>query len=596
MKWLRPSTNGLEFKMKRTHVNGSLRIEHENESVSLVGWVAKRRNFGSIVFIDLRDRSGIVQLVINQDKFPEIEKVRNEYILGITGVVIERQDKNPKLKTGDIEIDVQSFEIINTAKQTPMIIADETDALEDTRLKYRYLDLRRPIMQERLMTRAKITSNMRNTLDGLGFIDIETPLLTKSTPEGAREYLVPSRVHPGEFYALAQSPQIFKQLLMVGGFERYYQIARCFRDEDLRADRQLDFTQVDIEASFLTQDEFMEIVETVATNVMVDVLKLDAPTFPRIKFVDAMNQYGSDKPDLRFELHLQDFNEIFKDSEFKVFSNTLETGGSLKGLILRNNHSEDFTRRVIDQYTDLVKKNGLMGLVVLKYENNEFSGSAAKFISDVEKERIVQTHHLAHGDVLFIGSGAWEETCNAIGALRLQLAKDFDLIPRDVFKYAWVVDFPMFEEDEEGNLVARHHPFTAPQKAHIEMLDTDPLSVIAEAYDLVLNGFEIAGGSMRIYEQALQEKMFSLIGFTDEEIQKRFGFFVDAFQYGTPPHGGIAFGLDRFAMALTQSNSIRDVIAFPKNASARCPLTQAPSKATDTQLEDLHLIIDYPEK
>ncbi|HLV49619.1 MAG TPA: aspartate--tRNA ligase [Erysipelothrix sp.] len=582
--------------MKRTHVNGSLRIEHENETVSLVGWVAKRRNFGSIVFIDLRDRSGIVQLVINQDKFPEIEKVRNEYILGVTGVVIERQDKNPKLKTGDVEIDVKSFEIINTAKQTPMIIADETDALEDTRLKYRYLDLRRPIMQERLMTRAKITSNMRNTLDGLGFIDIETPLLTKSTPEGAREYLVPSRVHPGEFYALAQSPQIFKQLLMVGGFERYYQIARCFRDEDLRADRQLDFTQVDIEASFLTQDEFMEIVETIATNVMTDVLKLDAPSFPRIKFVDAMNQYGSDKPDLRFELHLQDFNEIFKDSEFKVFSNTLETGGSLKGLILRNNHSEAFTRRVIDQYTDLVKKNGLMGLVVLKYENNEFVGSAAKFISDIEKDRIVETHQLVHGDVLFIGSGAWEKTCNAIGALRLQLGKDFDLIPADVFKYAWVVDFPMFENDEEGNLVARHHPFTAPKSEHIELLDTQPLSVIAEAYDLVLNGFEIAGGSMRIYDQALQEKMFSLIGFTDEEIQKRFGFFVDAFQYGTPPHGGIAFGLDRFAMALTQSNSIRDVIAFPKNASARCPLTHAPSKATETQLDDLHLIIDYPEK
>src|SRR5690554_1712418 len=362
MKWLRPSTNGLEFKMKRTHVNGSLRIEHENETVSLVGWVAKRRNFGSIVFIDLRDRSGIVQLVINQDKFPEIEKVRNEYILGVTGVVIERQDKNPKLKTGDIEIDVKSFEIINTAKQTPMIIADETDALEDTRLKYRYLDLRRPIMQERLMTRAKITSNMRNTLDGLGFIDIETPMLTKSTPEGAREYLVPSRVHPGEFYALAQSPQIFKQLLMIGGLERYYQIARCFRDEDLRADRQLDFTQVDIEASFLSQDQFMDIVETVASNVMVDVLDEAKPEFPRIDFVDALNNYGSDKPDLRFELLLQDFNETFKNSEFKVFSNTLETKGSLKGLILRNNHSEAFTRRVIDQYTDLVKKNGLMGL------------------------------------------------------------------------------------------------------------------------------------------------------------------------------------------------------------------------------------------
>ena len=578
--------------MNRTHHNGTLRMEHVNETVELVGWVSKRRNFGSIVFIDLRDRSGIVQLVVNQDAFPEVEKVRSEYILSVSGVVRERQDKNPKLPTGDIEVDVKSFSIVNTAKQTPMIIADKTDALEETRLKYRYLDLRRPVMQERLMKRAKITSNMRQTLDNLGFIDIETPLLTKSTPEGAREYLVPSRVHPGEFYALAQSPQIFKQLLMISGFERYYQVARCFRDEDLRADRQLDFTQVDIEASFLTQDQFMEIVETIASNVMVDVMGESKPEFPRIKFVDAMNIYGSDKPDLRFDMHLKDFNEIFKDSEFRVFKNTIEENGSLKGIILRGNHSESISRRVIDQYTELVKKNGLMGLVVLKYENDELVGNVAKFISEEEKAALVKSHALKHGDVLFIGSGEWETCCNAIGALRLQLAKDFDMIPEGVFKYAWVVDFPMFEMDEEDNLVARHHPFTAPKSEDIEKLDTDPLSVIAEAYDLVLNGFEIAGGSMRIYDQNLQEKMFSLIGFTDEQIEKRFGFFIEAFKYGTPPHGGIAFGLDRFAMVLTESDSIRDVIAFPKNASARCPLTHAPAKPTATQLEDLHLIID----
>lgn len=594
--WFQQSMLGSEKNMNRTHHNGELRITHENETVELLGWVSKRRNFGSIVFIDLRDRTGIVQLVINQEQFPEVEKVRSEYILNVKGTVIERQDKNPKLRTGDIEIDVTEFEIINTAKQTPMIIADETDALEDTRMKYRYLDLRRPIMQNRLMTRAKITSNMRNTLESMGFIDIETPMLTKSTPEGAREYLVPSRVHPGEFYALAQSPQIFKQLLMIGGLERYYQIARCFRDEDLRADRQLDFTQVDIEASFLTQDQFMGIVETVATNVMVDVLGEAKPEFPRIKFVDAMNIYGSDKPDLRFEMHLNDFNETFKNSEFQVFSNTIAANGSLKGLILRGNHSEKFTRKVMDKYTDLVKKHGLNGLVVLKYENDVFSGSAAKFISEDEKHTIVNEHKLVHGDVLFIGSGAWEVCANAIGSLRLQLAKDFDLIAENAFKYAWVVDFPMFEADEEGNLVARHHPFTAPKATDIPLLDTNPLEVIAEAYDLVLNGFEIAGGSMRIYQQALQEKMFELIGFTPEQIQSRFGFFVDAFQYGTPPHGGIAFGLDRFAMALTHSNSIRDVIAFPKNASARDPLTQAPAKATQQQLDDLHLLIEYPEK
>lgn len=577
--------------MLRTHENGVLRLEDVNKEVELVGWVSKRRNFGSIVFIDLRDRTGITQLVINQEKFELVDKIRSEYIINVKGIVRERQDKNPKLKTGDVEIDVTELKIINKAAQTPMIIADETDALEDTRLKYRYLDLRRPIMQERLMTRAKITSNMRNTLEGMGFIDIETPMLTKSTPEGAREYLVPSRVHPGEFYALAQSPQIFKQLLMIGGLERYYQIARCFRDEDLRADRQLDFTQVDIEASFLSQDEFMAIVEEVATNVMVNVLGEEAPEFKRIPFNEAMNVYGSDKPDLRFEMHLIDFNEIFKESEFKVFSSTIETGGSLKGIVLSGNHADDFTRRVVDGYTDLVKKHGLNGLVALKYQEGLFSGSAAKFITQSETEAIVSSYNLVEGDMLFIGSGAWEKTCTAIGALRLELAKDFNLIPENSFKYAWVIDFPMFEMGDEG-LVARHHPFTAPKEEDVELLDTEPLNVIAQAYDLVLNGFEIAGGSMRIYNQELQEKMFNLIGFTDEQIQKRFGFFVDAFKYGTPPHGGIAFGLDRFAMALTHSDSIRDVIAFPKNASARCPLTNAPSKPVDKQLEELHLIIN----
>ncbi len=582
--------------MNRTYYNGDVREKHINETVELLGWVSKRRNFGSIVFIDLRDRTGIVQLVVNAEELPEIEKVRSEYVLSVKGIVRERQDKNPKLKTGDIEIEVSSFSVINKAAQTPMIIADETDALEDTRLKYRYLDLRRPVMQENLMTRAKITSNMRRTLEDLGFIDIETPMLTKSTPEGAREYLVPSRVHPGEFYALAQSPQIFKQLLMIGGLERYYQIARCFRDEDLRADRQLDFTQVDIEASFLSQDQFMEIVETVASNVMVDVLHEKRPEFPRINFNDALNLYGSDKPDLRFELLLQDFNEIFIDSEFKVFQNTLETGGVLKGLILSGNHAETFTRKVQDKYTDLVKKNGLMGLVILKVQDDVLSGSAAKFISENESKALFEKYKLVDGDMIFIGSGAWEKTATAIGALRLQLAKDFDLIDEKSFKYAWVVNFPMFEMDEENQLVARHHPFTSPKEEDIPLLDTAPLEVTANAYDLVLNGYEIAGGSMRIYDQDLQAKMFSMIGFTDEQIQARFGFFVDAFKYGTPPHGGIAFGLDRFAMALTHSNSIRDVIAFPKNASARCPLTNAPAKGTEKQLEDLHLIINYPEK
>ncbi|WP_342621943.1 aspartate--tRNA ligase [Erysipelothrix sp. P66] len=580
--------------MERTHHNGMLRIEHVGEHVELVGWVAKRRNFGSINFIDLRDRSGLVQLVVNHDEYPIVQELKNEFVIAVRGTVRERQDKNPKMATGDIEIDVTDVKIINKAAQTPMIIADETDALEETRLKYRYLDLRRPVMQNKLITRARIVTEMRRTLDEMGFIDVETPMLTKSTPEGAREYLVPSRVHEGEFYALAQSPQIFKQLLMIGGLERYYQVARCFRDEDLRADRQLDFTQVDIEASFLDQQQFMSLIEEIVNNVMVNVLNLEKPRIPQIRFEDALNVYGSDKPDMRFEMYLQDFNRIFMLSEFKVFSDTLKEGGVLKGLVLKG-QAESMTRKVMDKYTDLVKKNGLKGLVVLKVEEEGFTGGAAKFIDEQERLQMIQEYDLEVGDVVFIGSGMWENTCTAIGALRLQLAKDYQLIPEDAFAYCWVVDFPMFEMDEDV-IIARHHPFTAPREADEALLETEPLKVIAQAYDLVLNGFEIAGGSMRIYRQELQEQMFEIIGFTPEQIQKRFGFFVDAFKYGTPPHGGIAFGLDRFAMALTHSDTIRDVIAFPKNASARCPLTNAPSPAVDKQLEELHLEIVHKKK
>lgn len=580
--------------MERTHHNGDLRIENVGEHVELVGWVAKRRNFGSINFIDLRDRSGLVQLVVNHDEYPIVQELKNEFVIAVSGTVRERQDKNPKMPTGDIEIEVSEVKIINKAAQTPMIIADETDALEETRLKYRYLDLRRPVMQNKLITRACIVTEMRRTLDEMGFIDVETPMLTKSTPEGAREYLVPSRVHEGEFYALAQSPQIFKQLLMIGGLERYYQVARCFRDEDLRADRQLDFTQVDIEASFLDQQQFMTLIEEIVNNVMVNVLDLEKPRIPQIRFEDALNVYGSDKPDMRFEMYLQDFNRIFMLSEFKVFSDTIKEGGVLKGLVLKG-HADSMSRKVMDKYTELVKKNGLKGLVVLKVEAEGFSGSAAKFIDEQERQQMIQEYDLEVGDVVFIGSGAWEKTCTAIGALRLQLAKDYKLIPENKFAYCWVVDFPMFEMDEDV-IIARHHPFTAPREEDEALLDTEPLKVIAQAYDLVLNGFEIAGGSMRIYRQELQEQMFEIIGFTPEQIKKRFGFFVDAFKYGTPPHGGIAFGLDRFAMALTHSDTIRDVIAFPKNASARCPLTNAPSPAVDKQLEELHLEIVHKKK
>ena len=569
----------------RSHTNGELRREHENHEVELVGWISKRRDFGKIIFIDLRDRTGLVQLVFNQD---EAHHLKSEYLISVKGKVALRKDPNPNLPTGEIEVIVDSFKIINKSKQTPLLIQDETDALEETRLKYRYLDLRRPIMQDRLIKRAAITREMRRYLDDEGFIEVETPMLTKSTPEGSREYLVPSRVHEGEFYALAQSPQIFKQLLMISGLERYYQVARCFRDEDLRADRQLDFTQVDIEASFLTEQEFQTHMENMMVRVFNNVLhrELEAP-FKRLSFHDALDYYGSDKPDLRFGHQLVTLNEIFKDSEFRVFQGDV----SIKGLVMEN--AADSTRREIDGYTDLVKKYGAKGLVTLKYQDNELSGPAAKFLSDTEIQQLISTLELKDNDLLCIVSDEWETACNALGALRLHFRDKYELITDpEEFNFVWIVDFPMFEKDEEtGHLVARHHPFTRPQTTDIHELDEKPLELLAHAYDLVLNGFEVAGGSMRIYDGEMQSKFFELIGFTAEEIENRFGFFIDAFDYGTPPHGGIAFGLDRLAMVLTHSDSIRDVIAFPKNASARDPLTNAPTPVTEKQLNELHLEI-----
>lgn len=582
--------------MKRTHTNGELRSSHIGETVHLFGWVAKRRNFGSIVFIDLRDRTGLVQCVFDEALSEQIREVRNEFLLEISGTILERKDKNPKLPTGDIEVIVTDVKVVNTAKTTPLIIADETDALEDTRLSYRYLDLRRPVMQKKLMERHAITRAMRNFLDDEGFIEVETPMLTKSTPEGSREYLVPSRVYPGEFYALAQSPQIFKQLLMVAGFERYYQVARCFRDEDLRADRQLDFTQVDIEASFLEEEEFQSIMENMMVKVFKDVYQRDLPVpFARIPFDDAMNIYGADKPDVRFGLHLNDVSDIFAQSEFAVFSSTLANQGSIKGIVIENQAS--MTRKEIDQITDLVKKYGAKGLVVLKMVDGSIEGPAAKFLNDQEKANLIGQLSLKDQDLVCIVADEWEKSCVALGALRLFFRDKLNLVRSDDFAFAWVVDFPLFELDEEANrLVARHHPFTRPKAEDAHKLTTDPLSVKACAYDLVLNGFEVAGGSLRIYDQTMQSQLFELIGFTKEQIEQRFGFFIDAFQYGTPPHGGIAFGLDRLAMVLTESDSLRDVIAFPKNASARCPLTEAPTPVESKQLHELHLSVVAKQK
>lgn len=577
--------------MSRTHHNGDLRLENVNEHVELVGWVAKKRNFGQLVFIDLRDRSGICQLVFDESMSEALKDVRNEYVLSVSGIVLQRKDANPDLKTGEIEVKVEKFEIINKAKTTPLIIADETDALEDTRLQYRYLDLRRPVMQNKLIMRHKITRSMREYLDNNDFIEIETPMLGKSTPEGARDYLVPSRVHPGSFYALPQSPQLYKQLLMIAGFERYYQFARCFRDEDLRADRQTDFTQVDIETSFLSEVEIQTMMEEMMVKLMKEVKGIDiqAP-FLRLSYEEAMNRYGSDKPDNRFGYELQDITEIFKNSEFKVFKDCIDNGGIIKTIVIDNFSS--ITRKEIDKYTELAKKNGAKGLVVLKAQDNELTGSARKFLSEDEVKALYDTLSLKDKDVLFIVSDQWTKTCNVLGALRNEIGYKLGLKKKDEFSFLWVTDFPMFEwSEEQQRYVACHHPFTQPKEEDIPLLDTDIAKVKANAYDIILNGYELGGGSLRIYDNDLQEKIFEILGMSEEEIRNKFGFFIDAFQYGTPPHGGLAFGLDRIAMILSESDSIRDVIAFPKNANAKCPMSKAPTPVDPAQLEELHIEI-----
>lgn len=577
--------------MNRTHHNGDLRLENVNEHVELVGWVAKKRNFGQLVFIDLRDRSGICQLVFDESMSEALKDVRNEYVLSVSGTVLQRKDANPDLKTGEIEVKVEKFEIINKAKTTPLIIADETDALEDTRLQYRYLDLRRPVMQNKLIMRHKITRSMREYLDNNDFIEIETPMLGKSTPEGARDYLVPSRVHPGSFYALPQSPQLYKQLLMIAGFERYYQFARCFRDEDLRADRQTDFTQVDIETSFLSEVEIQTMMEEMMVKLMKEVKGIDiqAP-FLRLSYEEAMNRYGSDKPDNRFGYELQDITEIFKNSEFKVFKDCIDNGGVIKTIVIDNFSS--ITRKEIDKYTELAKKNGAKGLVVLKAQDNELTGSARKFLSEDEVKALYGTLSLKDKDVLFIVSDQWTKTCNVLGALRNEIGYKLGLKKKDEFSFLWVTDFPMFEwSEEQQRYVACHHPFTQPKEEDIPLLDTDIAKVKANAYDIILNSYELGGGSLRIYDNDLQEKIFEILGMSEEEIRNKFGFFIDAFQYGTPPHGGLAFGLDRIAMILSESDSIRDVIAFPKNANAKCPMSKAPTPVDPAQLEELHIEI-----
>lgn len=577
------------MNMKPYH-HDQLNASMIDQTITAVGWVAKRRNFGQLVFIDLRDKTGILQVVINEDLTPFIKEVRSEFILSVSGVIKARKDINPNIPTGNIELVATSVMVVSTAQTTPMIIADDTDALEDTRMQYRYLDLRRPVMQEKLIMRSKIVRAMRSYLDHHDFIDVETPMLTKSTPEGSREYLVPSRVHAGEFYALAQSPQIFKQLLMIAGFERYYQVARCFRDEDLRADRQLDFTQVDIEASFMDEKELFTYIEGVMGQVFKDALKQELTTpFRQMSFFEALDQYGSDKPDLRFDWTLKTLDAVFETTQFGLFAQG-ETKKSIKALVVPQ--GESMTRKEVDEHTALVKKYGASHLVHFKYSEGQLAGSAVKLMREDEIVKLIEICQLKDGDGVLCLMDEWEKACTALGALRLALGLKAHTFDPHHFEFVWIVDFPMFEANSEtGGIVARHHPFTRPQDAYLDSFVSKPLEALANAYDLVCNGYEVAGGSQRIYSSKMQSDVFELLGFTPEQIHDRFGFFVDAFNYGTPPHGGIAFGLDRLVMVLTHASSIRDVIAFPKNASARCPLTSAPSGVSDKQLNELHLQI-----
>lgn len=581
--------------MNRTHNNGELRLEHVGQVVELKGWVAKTRNLGGLVFIDLRDRYGITQLVANPETvsaevLEAANKVRNEYVIAVKGTVAERQSKNPNMLTGDIEIVLDELTIISEAEMTPLIIADETDALEDTRLKYRYLDLRRPVMQKNFILRHNILKSIRSYLDGQDFIEVETPYLNKSTPEGARDYLVPSRVHEGHFYALPQSPQIFKQLLMVSGFERYYQIARCFRDEDLRADRQPEFTQIDIETSFLTQEEIMNMIEEMLVKVMKDVKDLEIPRpFPRLSYEEAMARYGSDKPDTRFEMELIALNDVVANCGFSVFAQAVEAGNEVKALCVKG-AADRFSRKDIDKLTDYVKKYKAKGLAWVKVVEEGFNGPIAKFFNEDEVANIKSATNAEIGDLLLFVADKKSVVADSLGALRLHLGKELELIDESKFNFLWVIDWPLFEYDEEaGRFFAAHHPFTMPSLDTLDTFDTDPHHAKAQAYDIVLNGYELGGGSLRIYRPDIQSRMFETLGFTKEEAEEQFGFLINAFKYGTPPHGGLALGLDRIAMILTGSQSLRDVIAFPKNASASCPMTEAPGTVADAQLEELNI-------
>ena len=572
-------------------MNTELSIKNVDEEVELHGWVSKKRNLGGLIFIDLRDRSGIIQLVIRpEDNLDDVvSELRNEYVIRVKGIVSERESKNDKLATGEIEILVKELEILNTSLEIPFEISDDTTALEDTRLKYRYLDLRRNKLQENIITRHKLTMAIRKFLDQENFLEIETPILCKSTPEGARDYLVPSRVNPGKFYALPQSPQIFKQLLMVGGMERYFQIAKCFRDEDLRADRQPEFTQVDIEMSFVDEDDVMSMAERMIASVFKEVKNIDIQIpLMRMPYDEAMDKYGSDKPDLRFGMPIQNITDIFANTEISFIKSIIDEGGIVNCLVVKNAAS-NYSRKELDKLTDYVKTYRASGLAYLKLES-EVTGSLAKNMTEDEKAAIINNLELEENDLVLIVSGKRNIVKVSLGALRCKLGNDLGLINPDDYKLLWVTDFPAFEySEEEGRYMACHHPFTSPKDSDVEHLEGDLSKCYSKAYDMVINGYEAGGGSIRIHNQEVQSKMFKALGLSDEEVKEKFGFFVDALKYGTPPHGGLAFGLDRLTMLMVKTENIRDVISFPKTASASCLMSEAPNLVADHQLKELHI-------
>lgn len=575
--------------MKKAN-NTDFGIESIKEQVHLQGWVQKKRNLGGLIFIDLRDRSGIMQLVVRpeNDFYSLAETLKSEYVIDVVGTIVERESKNPNMKTGEIEVVVEKLEILNTAKELPFEIKDNTTALEDTRLKYRYLDLRRDALKNRIMTRSRMMHIIRNYLVENDFCEVETPVLGRSTPEGARDYLVPSRVNKGNFYALPQSPQLYKQLLMIGGIERYFQIAKCFRDEDLRADRQPEFTQVDLEMSFVDQDDVMNLTEGMIACLWKEIKKVDISLpLPRMTWDEAFDHYGSDKPDLRFDMKIQEITDLFQDTNFGVFHEVIENGGIINCLVAKNS-SNIYSRKEIDKLTELVKTYGAKALAWIKYQEGDITGSIAKVISDGEKESLKTRFSLEEGDMLFLVAGAKNIVKTSLGELRKKLGHDLGLIDDEKDAILWITDFPLFEYSEtEGRFMAMHHPFTAPRDEDIDRLLTEKASCKAKAYDIVINGYEAGGGSIRIHNSKVQEKMFEALGFTKESAKEQFGFFLEAFDYGTPPHGGLALGLDRLTMLLTNTDNIRDVIAFPKTASASDLMTGAPNIVEEKQLKEL---------